>query len=470
LKKLAKLVQWLWVSVLTLCALTAFLQAKTRKDRIVVVISLDGFPADALDDPRLPVPTLRKLAREGVIASSMQPVNPTYTWPNHTSLVTGVDASQHQVLFNGLLTHPAGGGQPAIEPRHDKETMVHVPTIYDLAYKAGLTTAQVDWVAIHGAKSITWQFPEWPDPNGVVEQELISTGTVTQEQLRTFEHSNQPWRDQIWTDAATDILERHQPNLLLLHLLDLDETNHAYGPMSAASFTAIALLDNRVKQIMDTIQRAGLSGRTTLIIVSDHGFRPVLHTLHPDVLMRDKGLLCEGNDRLNGTCVVSKGGIAMVYAAKGDQRTELIAKLRSIFSSAEGVDQVYSADEFAKIGFPLPSVSDQAPDLVLIAKPDYAFTSKEGRSFVTEQIEGGTHGYLNTDPKMQAIFIAWGAEVPRGIRLNAISNLDVAPTIAALLGVELKQGPGHAIQEIVSSMKPDRSSAPQLHPLEKRPQ
>ena len=35
------------------------------KDRIVVVISLDGFPAYALDDPKIPLPTLRRLAKEG---------------------------------------------------------------------------------------------------------------------------------------------------------------------------------------------------------------------------------------------------------------------------------------------------------------------------------------------------------------------------------------------------------------------
>src|ERR1700733_2955661 len=74
------------------------------KTRTFVVISLDGFPAYALDDPRLPVPTLRKLAREGLSATSMRPVNPTVTWPNHTTIVTGVDASEHNVLHNGLLT------------------------------------------------------------------------------------------------------------------------------------------------------------------------------------------------------------------------------------------------------------------------------------------------------------------------------------------------------------------------------
>jgi hypothetical protein len=48
----------------------------------VVLISLDGFPAYALDDPKLPVPTLRRLMRNGVHAA-MTAVSPTVTWPNH---------------------------------------------------------------------------------------------------------------------------------------------------------------------------------------------------------------------------------------------------------------------------------------------------------------------------------------------------------------------------------------------------
>jgi hypothetical protein len=101
LKKRAKPVHWLWALILILCAVRAFPQPDTQKRRIVVVISLDGFPAYTLDDPRLPIPTLRRLAKEGVIASSMQPVNPTYTWPNHTSLVTGVDACRMRICGGG---------------------------------------------------------------------------------------------------------------------------------------------------------------------------------------------------------------------------------------------------------------------------------------------------------------------------------------------------------------------------------
>ena len=101
-----------------------------KKDRVVVVISLDGFPAYALKDPRLPIPTLRRLASEGATAESMQPVNPTVTWPNHTAIVTGVDVAQHQVVFNGLLERPEKDGPPKIEPWRDKDVMVHAPTIF----------------------------------------------------------------------------------------------------------------------------------------------------------------------------------------------------------------------------------------------------------------------------------------------------------------------------------------------------
>jgi predicted AlkP superfamily pyrophosphatase or phosphodiesterase len=434
--------------VLIACAFSALLHAKANRHKTIVVISLDGFPAYAMDDPRLPIPTLRRLAREGVVAASMQPVNPTVTWPNHTALVTGVDASKHHVLFNGLLTRPDRAGRPSIEPWRDKDLMVHAPTIYDVAFQDGLTTAQVDWVAIYHAKTITWQFPELPDPNGMIEREMIADGTVTAEQLRTFEDSSQAWQDEIWTAAAAKILEK-KPNLLLFHLLTLDDTNHEYAPMSPASFTAMAFLDAKVKQILDVLQRTGQARDATLFIVSDHGFRAYKHKIHPNVLLRKNGLFSAEPGQAKGDAwVLSEGGTAAVYITNPDRKAELSSELRRILTGVEGIDHVYGVEDFPKLGLPVPTTSDQAPDLVLAASPDYMFSNESDGDFVTEVSAGGTHGYLNTDPKMQAIFIAWGAGIPKGVRLNSISNLDVAPTIAALLGLEMKQAQGHAIPEI----------------------
>src|SRR5690606_32621139 len=86
-----------------------------KTDRHVVLISLDGFPAAALDDPRVPAPTLKRLVREGVRASAMVPVNPVLTWPNHTTMVTGVRPQKHQVLFNGLVVRDPVSGRINVE-------------------------------------------------------------------------------------------------------------------------------------------------------------------------------------------------------------------------------------------------------------------------------------------------------------------------------------------------------------------
>ena len=42
--------------------------ANAATDRHVVVVCIDGFAAYLLDDPKAPVPTLRKLAKEGAVA------------------------------------------------------------------------------------------------------------------------------------------------------------------------------------------------------------------------------------------------------------------------------------------------------------------------------------------------------------------------------------------------------------------
>ena len=59
---------------------------------------------------------------------------------------------------------------------------------------------------------------------------------------------------------------------------------------------------------------------------------------------------------------------------------------------------------------------------------------------------------MNSDSEMQAIFLAWGDGIRPGVRLDRISNLDVAPTIAALLGVELKNVTGRPLDKILTDV------------------
>ncbi|MDQ6678049.1 MAG: alkaline phosphatase family protein [Acidobacteriota bacterium] len=415
--------------------------------RMVVVISLDGFPAYSLDDPQLPIPTLRALAKSGASAKRMTTINPTVTWPNHTAMVTGVRADRHGLLFNGSAVRTGSIPMVKIDPFVDKIRMVHVPTVYDLAHRAGLTTAEVDWVAIHHAPSITWEFAEFPSKDGAIEKEMMDRGLVTANEVEQFTKVNILRRDQIWTDAAVHILQQHEPNLLLFHLLSLDSTHHSYGPKSLAGLDAMAFLDSCVARITGVIHSMGADNRTTILVVSDHGFKVVNHQIRPVIALADAGLS-------DGVQVIPEGGTAMVYLDPKRAAT-LAPMVTKTLSGIPGIDQIAAPEDFGRLDLPTPSADPQAPDLILVAKSDYAFTGATKDSVVIRPPEKtGSHGYLSSDPEMDAIFIASGNGIQKGVSLERIRNIDVAPTIAELLGLTLGGIEGRAVAEVLVGKGP----------------
>jgi predicted AlkP superfamily pyrophosphatase or phosphodiesterase len=407
---------------------------------IVVLITIDGFPARALKDPRLPMPTLRMLQANGAYAEAMLPINPTITWPNHTALITGVNASEHHVLFNGLLTFPSDHSIVDVKPWVPKEQLVHARTLYDALAQKGMMTGQVDWVAIFGAKDVRWQFAENPDVDGPVAHDLIAQGLVTHDEIATFgENSSPAWRDQVWTDAAIDILTRHTPNLLLFHLLQTDSLQHQYGALSPAAYAAFGYADASIARLIDAARQAGLLDRITFIVASDHGFASYTHIIRANAALVQQGLLRLQDGSYRGDVWAQpEGGEASLYIRDASKRATLVPKLKAYFEHLPGIAAVYTNEEAQKLGIPSTASTDQAPDLYLAAKPGYAFA--DGTVEPVEQDvtpARGAHGYLNSDSDMEALFIASGAHIRKGVDLGHITNLQVAPTIAKILGVSL---------------------------------
>jgi predicted AlkP superfamily pyrophosphatase or phosphodiesterase len=90
-------------------------------------------------------------------------------------------------------------------------------------------------------------------------------------------------------------------------------------------------------------------------------------------------------------------------------------------------------------------------DLVLFAKPGYAFQSPfNGEESVVEAVKYlGSHGYPSDDPELDGVFIAWGYGIKPGARLDRMESVDVAPTLAELLGVKLPNVDGKVLREIL---------------------
>jgi predicted AlkP superfamily pyrophosphatase or phosphodiesterase len=422
--------------------------------RHVVLISLDGFPAWALDDPYLPVPTLRKLAASGAIAAAMRPVNPTVTWPNHTTLVSGVTPATHGVLYNGLLKRDPGV-PPRVEPWLPRDQMVRAPTLYDVAHARGMTTAQVDWVAIQAAPTITWEFPERPALAGPIAAALVKAGALTQTELETFATRNIVWRDRVWTDAAIHILETHRPNLMMFHLLSLDSVQHRYGPRTLAATATMALVDTQVAQVVAAVERAGLTPATTFFVVSDHGFKLVKRQIRLNVALARAGLITlqDGKITASHAYTVPEGGSAIVFLTAPDPTGDLLGRVRKAIAGVEGVDAVVEPSDYARFGLPQPAASDQMGALFVTPRDGYSFTAPADGDVVVDAAEGslGAHGYPATDPELGALFIASGAGIRPGVKLGVIDNVDVAPTMAELLGLTLGKVDGKALKQILAA-------------------
>jgi len=432
-------------------ASSAPMGAAPARDRMVVLISLDGFPAYMLEDPRLPTPTLQRLVREGATAKGMRTVNPAVTWPNHTALVTGVPPIRHGVLYNGLLEAPPGQ-QPKVLQK-GRDVLVRVPTVYDLIHQAGLTTAQVDWIPWQTGGTIDWAFEEIPDPKGAVEQEMVAAGVVSAKDIEEFRKGTITWRDVIWTRAAVHLIKAHKPNFLLFHLLNTDASHHKYGPKTLAGNSALALADARVAEVLAAIEAAGMKDKATVFVVADHGFKAITKTIRPNAVLRKAGYLVSDGLKV-ASCkayAVSEGGTAMVYV-RPTEPEPLVEKVKELLSGLEGVERVLEPKDYPALGMPLPKDNLQAPELILVAKPGYGFSAPfdgEPVGDVTEGMTIGLHGYPSADPDMNAIFIAWGAGIRPGARLDVIPNLDVAPTIAALFGLKMENVDGKPLTEIL---------------------
>ena len=433
--------------VAVILATASILAQGPRRDRHVIVISLDGFAAYALADPMIPLPTLRALARDGVMAEAMIPVNPTVTWPNHTTIVTGVPPERHGLLYNGLPVRAAAGSKDApvrIEAHVDKGTLVTAPTVYDAAHAAGLTTAEMDWVAIENAPTITWSFSEYSKPQGSLQREMVTAGVVTDADLERFAKAPITFRDEIWTRAAEFVIRTHKPNLLLYHLLTTDSMQHQAGARTLGAQTSLVLADTRVARLVAACREAGILANTTFVVLSDHGFKTYTRRIRANVMLKAAGL----GDQ---AWAIAEGGSAMIYVtAPAPERAKTIDAIKAAFTGADGVSKVLTPADLAAAEYPSPETMTRMAEVVVAASEGVAFADGvDGAAIEPVPAGAGAHGYLNSDADMRAIFIASGAGVKAGAPLGVIHNLDIAPTIARWLGVPLPSAIGQPLTAIM---------------------
>jgi predicted AlkP superfamily pyrophosphatase or phosphodiesterase len=438
-------------------AVVLFLSATAAQAAPVVLISVDGMlPAYYLEADKLglQIPTLRALMKEGVHATGATSVMPSVTFPAHTTMITGVNPARHGITNNSIFDPDGSLGGGWFFYYDD----VKVPTLFSRAHQAGLVSAAVTWPVTAGAP-IALNLPDmYPVPTVREAKNLIAlTRTGSKPDLLADLLAPEAllnMRDDLRGKVAARFVREH-PDLLAVHLLELDEAQHKFGPRSPEALATLERLDAIIGTLFEELRAAGRWEGTTVLVVSDHGFFAVSKQIYLSALLRTLGLL-----QIDAGAVVSwralvapssgTAGIMLHPKATAEDRRKVDDAVTLLLANpAYGVARAFRGAELtATGGFPGAYV-------VLEARPGHIFVRGGETLPLVGPTSGfnGAHGYDPRRPEMRASFLMRGPRVRRGKQLGLIRLLDVAPTVARVLGIDLK-GEGRVLTEAFQSTAP----------------
>ena len=403
----------------------------------VVMVSIDGFAAFYWTDERARLPHLRRLAERGAVATGMEAVFPTTTWPTHVSMVTGVSPRTHGVVANHILNRRTRTAEDLTgDPIYDAPALLRAPTVYDLAHRAGQRTAAVDWPATRNATTLDFNLPFFKDQR-VFETQTARTVWEELSGLGYPMHRQGEWallpkrfhKDEMVGRVAAHVSRRHEPVLLLLHFLCVDSFQHLFGPRSPEAYWALEYVDGLIGRFLDSLPAPGLD-ETTVFVVSDHGFLPSNREIRPNVRLRKLGAQREARFVMNH-------GAGALYRLDADPGA--VEQLAREIAAMEGVSGMWPANEYEALGLPAPADHHQVADVMFEAAPGYSYgDAADGPDEHGAPKYLGTHGQRPIYADNAAFFLAVGAGIRRGVPLGQIKSRDVAPTVAATLGLRME--------------------------------
>ena len=441
------------LSVLLL-GLTLLVAATQLAAQPLLLISIDGLrPADVIDAQQrgLQLPNLQAFLTRGAYASDVRGVLPTLTYPSHTTLITGVAPSVHGIASNFTFDPTQINQQGWYWYASD----IRVPTLWDAAHAAGLSTANVHWPVSVGA-NIDNNLPQiWR--TGSPDDRKLLTALATPGLLPALEKELGPYADGIAEDLPGDanrtrfavkLLETRQPYFMTAYLTALDTEQHASGPDTPAARKTLEGIDALIGELVASAQRVHPDG--VVAIVSDHGFAPVQQDVNLYQPFIQAGLITvqhgkvtdwqamPWNDGGSAAIVLHDPSNATVKAKVADLLKQVQADPRYAIAQVLDHDQLVARGGTAQASwfvlFKLGSEMAGAPAAPLDA-PSHLH---------------GMHGYDATLPEMRSTFLIAGKGVPAGKRLGSIDMRDIAPTLAGLMGVSLPQAQGRALLPAVA--------------------
>jgi hypothetical protein len=327
------------------------------------------------------------------------PIFPSTTFPNHVALATGTHADRHGIVGNRFLDPKLG----LFDYGNDARFLDAEP-LWAAAERQGVAAAVFFWVGSETDwRGVGARYRKTPFDAKLGEAEKVA---------------------QIL--AWLDLPEAARPGLIMAWWHGADHAGHDHGPDAKQTTAALRAQDRELGKLLDGLDQRGAWGETTLVVVSDHGMTSYERSVDVRAVLSEAGVRTRR--------VIHAVASAQIHLKQPAQARRAVEVLRAL----PGV-QAWPRDEIPER---LRYRHARAGDVVALAEPPLALlpANDRGARFggLGRLLGGapGAHGYdPGRHPEMHGIFVALGRGVPAGARLPRARAIDVAPTVARLLGI-----------------------------------
>jgi predicted AlkP superfamily pyrophosphatase or phosphodiesterase len=438
---------------IALAAFAATLLATTAHANPVLMISIDGLrPLDVIDaDKRgLAVPNLRAFMTDGTYAMGVKNVLPTVTYPDHTTLITGVWPNVHGI-GNNVKFDPLGKNY---DGWYWYTSDIKVPTLWDAVHAEHKVVASLDWPVSVGATSVDYNIPEYWRAFNLDDVKLLRALTtpgladqlekaVGMKEMAMFAET--PASDVARAKFAAAMIQSEHPEFMTVHLVSVDGTQHEFGPGTPEAHKAIETVDGAVGDLVAAARKA--EPDLVVAIVSDHGFAPVEHDVNLMVPFVKAGLVTIDPHTQKVTDWKAEpwdAGGSEAVVLKDPNDAALHAKVAALLKKLAADPKNGIAQVIDK-----PQIDAKGGAVEAAFWVDFKLGYEGGRKVVSAMVTAGsikgTHGYFPDHPEMRATFMIDGPGIPKSGAIGEIDMRDIAPTVAKIMGVPLPTANGKAL-------------------------
>ena len=360
-------------------------------DKYTLVVSFDGFRHDYIN--RVPTPNFDKFINGGVIASSLSPVFPSLTFPNHYSLATGYHADKHKILGNKFFSKTLNKDYSMRDSKAVQNGQFYgMEPIWVTAEKNNILSATYFWIGseaeINGYRPTIYK-----KYDGSVKFKSRVDSVIS------------------WFNLPIE----QRPKLTMLYFSEPDYTGHEYGPNSNEVNRSVIEMDSIFGYLIDELSRTKVYKDLDIIVVSDHGMSDV---------SLDKVILLDTFIDLDKYKVIPSFAVTHLWNLNDDE------DISNIFDNENNV-QIFKKGQFPK---KYHFSNSDSPDYLIVADLGWSLTTTQKLN-QSKSFPGGMHGYDSNYLEMHGIFFANGPSFKSGVRIDSFENINLYPIICKTLEI-----------------------------------